>query len=107
MKLLITLTNDYGCFSLPLQSYLQKYGFLPEPNPEAGTIFTREEFENGIRNFQSFYGLPETGRFDGETKRLMSLPRCGLKDVIDPSEMRYRRYAFTGTRWEKNELTYR
>ncbi|XP_072047538.1 matrix metalloproteinase-24-like isoform X2 [Amphiura filiformis] len=87
--------------------YLQTYGFLPEANPEAGTIFSREEFENGIKNFQSFYGLPETGQFDGETRRLMSLPRCGLKDVLAPNEMRYRRYAFTGTRWEKNDLTYR
>ena len=92
------------------QSYLQRFGFLPEPNPEAGTIFTREEFEKGIRNFQNFYGLPETGTFDGETQRLMSLPRCGVKDVLDggsPSGLRYRRYAYTGTRWEKNELTYR
>ena len=93
-----------------LQGYLQRYGFLPEPNPEAGTIFTREEFERGIKQFQQFYGLSETGTFDGETRRLMALPRCGLKDVLDgdaPGETRYRRYAFTGTRWEKTELTYR
>ncbi|XP_022102157.1 matrix metalloproteinase-14-like isoform X2 [Acanthaster planci] len=91
-------------------NYLTKYGFLPKPDPVAGSLRSQAEFYEGIRAFQTFYGLPVTGTFDTRTAQLMALPRCGLPDIMrddDEDGRRKRRYVHTGAHWDKQDVTYR
>ncbi|XP_038075032.1 collagenase 3-like [Patiria miniata] len=89
-------------------NYLTKYGFLPKPNPVAGSLRSQAEFYDGIRAFQTFYGLPVTGALDGRTEALMAMPRCGLPDIMrDDDGSRKRRYVHTGATWDHQDLTYR
>lgn len=54
-----------------------------------------------IIEFQRFYGLNETGRFNPETTELLSTSRCGVPDPIGPAALR------TGTRgWPTTQLTF-
>ncbi|XP_033628063.1 matrix metalloproteinase-24-like [Asterias rubens] len=89
-------------------NYLTKYGFLPKPNPLAGSLLSHEEFNEGIRAFQEFYRLPVTGVLDQSTSSLMELPRCGLPDIMpDEDGTRKRRYAHTGAKWDRREITWK
>ena len=95
------------CF---LQAYLRKYGYIPRANPQASTIRRLEDYHSAIRRFQAFFGLPLTGQMDAETSRLMSMPRCGVPDVLpgsDSDRTRRKRYAHSGEKWESNDITYR
>lgn len=55
--------------------------------------------------------LWSTSPADGETIKLMSTPRCSLPDVIGGEDMRRRkrrkRYALSGLKWQKTDLTWR
>ncbi|XP_030630914.1 matrix metalloproteinase-25 [Chanos chanos] len=62
---------------------------------------------------QRFGGLKETGKLDRDTLRLMEMPRCSLPDIVGVEDMlrrrrrrRRKRYALSGLRWEKTELTW-
>lgn len=49
---------------------------------------------------------------DSETLKLMSTPRCSLPDIVGSEDMlkrrrRRKRYALTGLKWHKTELTWR
>ncbi|XP_033108498.1 matrix metalloproteinase-24-like [Anneissia japonica] len=89
-------------------NYLEQYGFVSPTNAEAGRLRTVNEFTQGIERFQTFYGLTVTGTLTQETTELMEKPRCGLKDFTEtPSNIRARRYAHVGSKWHKNDLTYR
>uniref|UniRef100_A0A672PKX2 Peptidase metallopeptidase domain-containing protein n=1 Tax=Sinocyclocheilus grahami TaxID=75366 RepID=A0A672PKX2_SINGR len=49
---------------------------------------------------------------DSDTLKLMDTPRCSLPDIIGSGDMlkkrrRKRRYATTGLRWKKSDLTWR
>ncbi|PIK58932.1 putative 72 kDa type IV collagenase [Apostichopus japonicus] len=90
--------------------YLQKYGYAQANGPDAGTLRTQEEYSRGLRAFQSMYGLRETGTLSAETKELLDKPRCGIPDVQPrggPGQIRARRYAHSGLKWGKKDLTYR
>lgn len=61
-----------------------------------------------IEDFQNFAGLNVTGDLDDETLKLMSLPRCGVKDKVGfGSDNRSKRYALQGSRWKVKNLTYK
>ncbi|GBP21371.1 Matrix metalloproteinase-14 [Eumeta japonica] len=47
------------------------------------------------------------GELDDETTKMMSLPRCGVKDKVGFGESRAKRYALQGSRWRVKNLTYK
>lgn len=90
--------------------YFQKYGYATPSGPSSGTLRTQEEYTQGIRAFQMRYGLNQTGTITPETKALLDLPRCGNPDTQPrggPGQIRAKRYAHSGLKWGKKDLTYR
>ncbi|XP_061765818.1 matrix metalloproteinase-25 [Nerophis ophidion] len=92
--------------------WLSRYGYLPPPDPRTSKLQTKEGIEKAIRVMQRFGGVRETGVLDGETLRLMSTPRCSLPDIVGSEDMlkkrrrRRRRYALSGLKWHKSDLTW-
>ncbi|CAL7943448.1 unnamed protein product [Xylocopa violacea] len=88
-------------------NYLSQFGYLQPINPTSGGIISQETLSKAIAEFQAFAGLNITGDFDEETFKLMSLPRCGVKDKVGPGFGRSKRYALQGSRWRVKKLTYK
>lgn len=64
------------------EAALYQYGYLRNKDPE-----------EAIREFQEFYGLPQTGRLDWPTIRATQASRCGMPDYLDDSQDSHKRYA--------------
>ncbi|XP_052468081.1 matrix metalloproteinase-25-like [Carassius gibelio] len=91
--------------------WLSRYGYLPPPDPHTGKLQTKEGIERAIKEMQRFAGLKDTGKLDIDTLKLMNTPRCSLPDIIGSEDKlkkrrRKRRYATTGLRWKKSEVTW-
>ncbi|KAM4698724.1 LOW QUALITY PROTEIN: matrix metalloproteinase-25 [Rhinophrynus dorsalis] len=89
--------------------WLTRYGYLP-PDPYSAQQQTLEGLREAVRTMQRFAGLRVTGDLDDETVSMMQKPRCSLPDVIQRPNMyshRRRRFALSGTVWDKLELTWR
>lgn len=93
-------------------AYLQRYGYMNGTQSNANLI-SEDSFHDAIVNFQRFAGIPETGVVDNLTVRFMQMPRCGNKDRSGKGEngrrkrKRRKRYALQGSKWRRQELTYR
>ncbi|KAL5711040.1 neutrophil collagenase [Ranunculus cassubicifolius] len=69
-----------------LKSYLKKYGYLnydQSGNTHANDDEFDEFLESGIKTYQTNYHLKITGTLDAETVETMSMPRCGVADIIN------------------------
>lgn len=91
-------------------AYLQRYGYMNGTLGNANLI-SEDSFNEAVMSFQRFAGIPETGSVDGLTVKYMQMPRCGNKDRNGKGEngkrRRRKRYALQGSKWRRQELTYR
>ncbi|XP_017838083.1 matrix metalloproteinase-14 isoform X2 [Drosophila busckii] len=89
--------------------YLSQFGYLPASarNPASSGLQDKHTWVSAIEEFQNFAGLNVTGELDEETMKLMSLPRCGVRDRVGSSDTRSKRYALQGSRWRVKNLTYK
>lgn len=89
--------------------YLSQFGYLPASarNPASSGLQDKQTWVSAIEEFQSFAGLNITGELDAETMKLMSLPRCGVRDRVGSNDGRSKRYALQGSRWRVKNLTYK
>ncbi|XP_022103714.1 matrix metalloproteinase-16-like [Acanthaster planci] len=95
-------------------NYLQKYGYMDEPDPNAAELISEIEVRQSIMLMQRFFGLRMTGQIDEATAEMMGKPRCGLPDIPRGRGRwfgtswggRAKRYLTQGIRWEKYDLTY-
>lgn len=87
---------------------MAQFGYLDFFSTRFGVDETDSTWTNAVKEYQSFHGLNETGNLDNATLSEMSLPRCGMPDVIrEENRTRSKRYTKFGTKWSKNNLTYR
>ncbi|XP_017867316.1 PREDICTED: matrix metalloproteinase-14 isoform X3 [Drosophila arizonae] len=91
------------------EMYLSQFGYLPASarNPANSGLQDKHTWVSAIEEFQSFAGLNITGELDEETLKLMSLPRCGVRDRVGTGDSRAKRYALQGSRWRVKNLTYK
>ncbi|KAL4017622.1 hypothetical protein IC575_021180 [Cucumis melo] len=73
--------NIEGIYSVKL--YLKRYGYLITnvPNTDSNDTFD-VLLESAIKTFQKYHSLNVSGVLDKETLTLMSLPRCGISDIV-------------------------
>jgi matrix metalloproteinase-14 (membrane-inserted) len=90
---------------------MQTYGYLQEPSVmsseglTADFLYSEDAVINGIKHIQKFGGIEQTGVLDENTVKLMSSPRCGVKDVLNSRE-RQKRYIIGSKNWGKRQITY-
>lgn len=66
--------------------------------------------EKSLKMLQRYGGLPETGKLDAATIKLMGESRCGVSDFgKTDNTRRKKRYTLQGSRWKKrvSQLTSR
>ncbi len=97
----VLVENDQDNSDFALK-WLRTYGYL-HPTGE----LTVESAEAAVLRMQNFLSLPETGKVDEETLRVMNMPRCGVPD-FEPGEDYKKSKRFTPrTPWRSKQLTYK
>ncbi|XP_071944337.1 interstitial collagenase-like [Antedon mediterranea] len=89
-------------------NYMVKYGYMEAA--EKGKKHTDEEMRLGLMRFQEFNGMDMTGKMSEAMTSKMEKQRCGMKDMnldVPSDHPRAKRYTTVGTRWYKNDLTYK
>ncbi|CAF0728643.1 unnamed protein product [Rotaria sp. Silwood1] len=61
--------------------YLEQFGYTPKLQNRLLSVLDKTNANEGIKTFQRLYKLPETGKLDEQTKKLMQRPRCGNPDI--------------------------
>ncbi|KAK6644653.1 hypothetical protein RUM43_000921 [Polyplax serrata] len=91
-----------------MESYLSRYGYL-SPLATSETIL-EDEFKEGLREFQWFFGLNETGVLDEATLETIRKPRCRVPDrTFGRKQSRVKRYAYMDLNltWFHLDLSYK
>ncbi|XP_070569982.1 matrilysin-like [Ptychodera flava] len=98
------------------KNYLMSFGYL-QPSGAHGD----DEMRDAVMNFQRMANLEMTGDVNNATMQMMEKPRCGVEDMIGSAVMgtntndtyntkfmpRLKRYALSGMKWSKTDLTYK
>lgn len=59
-----------------LQSWLRKYGYLPQASRQMSTMRSAQILSSAVSDMQRFYGLEVTGQMDPQTIRSVELNRA-------------------------------
>ncbi|KAK1554123.1 hypothetical protein Q3G72_008123 [Acer saccharum] len=101
-----------------VKTYLQHYGYISDTAKNFTDTFD-ETLVSGIKSYQKFYNIEQTGQLDTKTIAQMILPRCGNRDFGDqtssssssrPSShvhsVGHYEYFPDNPRWDKLALTF-
>ncbi|XP_070799764.1 matrix metalloproteinase-20 [Pituophis catenifer annectens] len=96
----LPITSNWSDFYIA-QEYLDKY-YTPKGRHQVGEMISGgNSMTKKVKQMQTFFGLPVTGKLDYSTMDIIKKPRCGVPDVAN-----YR--LFPGEpKWKKRTLTYR
>jgi hypothetical protein len=89
-------------------SYLDTFGYLPQELASWRDI-QADDIVAAIKDFQSWFGLPRTGKVCVQTVRAMTAPRCGFPEHAragHPSDTVRQFIRANLPRWQKDRLTY-
>ncbi|XP_029465119.1 matrix metalloproteinase-15 [Rhinatrema bivittatum] len=103
----ISETGENGDFNA--EAWLRLYGYLPQASRQMSTMRTAQILSAAVSEMQRFYGIPVTGVMDERTIAWMKRPRCGVPDQFGAkikSNLRRKRYALTGRKWNQKHLTF-
>ncbi|XP_028769517.1 metalloendoproteinase 1-like [Neltuma alba] len=92
-----------------VKDYLDLFGFLDSASNANSTDEFSADLESAIKFFQKTFQLNVTGQPDNATVSMITLPRCGLPDVINGSSTLPENHTTSFTKWRsegKKELTY-
>uniref|UniRef100_A0A3P8XAF1 Peptidase metallopeptidase domain-containing protein n=1 Tax=Esox lucius TaxID=8010 RepID=A0A3P8XAF1_ESOLU len=92
-----------------VETWLQRYGYLPPTDPRMSVLRTAQTMQSAIAAMQRLYGLNVTGSLDRNTIDWMKKPRCGVPDQLGGASkfsVRKKRYALTGQKWQHKHITY-
>jgi peptidoglycan hydrolase-like protein with peptidoglycan-binding domain len=107
-----------------LQKYLRRYGYLSPGTDKDPYAVTRssasmveprigtfdEATAKALRAYQAFQGIPVTGELDGSSVAEMAMPRCGVPDLWDVSDLTIpagtSRFVLEGSVWTISNLRY-
>lgn len=96
--------------STEMVKFMKQFGYLIDAGPNTDALYSEKGFKEAIKDMQRFGGLPETGVIDEATQKLMTLPRCGVPDVIrkipNNQSIREKRYVIGAEGWKKRTITY-
>nr|KYP39815.1 Metalloendoproteinase 1 [Cajanus cajan] len=65
-----------------LKTYLRKFGYLKNDKNNSSNDHFDENVESALKNYQTYHNLRISGEVNAETIERMSLPRCGVPDII-------------------------
>ncbi|PVD32788.1 hypothetical protein C0Q70_08234 [Pomacea canaliculata] len=116
-------TDTSGDDANTADNFLHAYGYFRKGKPLSlqtglATGEAREESNEGdstsdaVRMFQSYFGLPQTGRLDRVTMELMKKDRCGVADIPEENDKTTnletpQSFALSGTKWEHDTLSWK
>lgn len=92
-----------------VKNYFHKFGYLNTSGNFSDDFDS--DLQNALINYQRFFHLNCTGTLDNSTVEFMTLPRCGVSDVVAGSNSSTRgrnlySYFSGEPTWDKTDLTY-
>jgi hypothetical protein len=110
--------GDSGAPVERLQDFLAQFGYIKSPTietfgvssamaaaaPRGGSF--EDNTTQALMQYQSFHGIPVTGKVDDATRSMMSQPRCGFPDLVPPPSAGVEPFTLQGSRWNRTALTY-
>lgn len=88
---------------------MRTFGYIDSTSQSADlkaeALYKEDFIIDGIRSIQKYGALQQTGILDENTIKLLSAPRCGVKDV-NYSQFRNKRYIIGSKSWQKRKITY-
>ena len=86
--------------------FLREKGYLASwVRNDADKVKYHKAIVTGLKMFQNYAGIPNTGKLDDLTKEYMGKRRCGMADVIN-GRRRKRRYNFQESKWKNTTITW-
>ncbi|XP_063969251.1 matrix metalloproteinase-2-like [Lytechinus pictus] len=89
--------------------YLLNYGYLKQSDMAKGELSTEDDMVKALKQFQYMANIEESGKLDNDTIRMMTMPRCGMPDMVGTGshDVRKKRFTLSQLKWPYTDLTYR
>lgn len=91
-----------------------RFGYIRGEKFNLLTEMGSGDWKEAIMRLQKFARIPETGLIDRQTLQLLKRKRCGIPDItynqlesIHDERHRFKRYALQGSKWPRNNITWR
>ncbi|XP_059617063.1 matrix metalloproteinase-14-like isoform X2 [Phlebotomus argentipes] len=86
-------------------AFMRRFGYLDANPSDSLALYSEDAVIDAIKMVQKYGGIPQTGAVDDRTIKLMTSPRCGVRDLHAASARR-KRFVVGGRGWQKRQITY-